>query len=238
MVRIPKETHPVDVYVGNRLRALRKKHKLSQAALAGMVGLSHQQIQQYEIGANRVAASMLYEFSRIMNAPISYFYEGFSEELLTENQEKADTLSMRRTAPLNILLVEDDAADEVLLRTALESCSHASNVYAVHDGAEALDFLRSKQHAHIFPSPDIVIMDYNIPKINGFSLLKELKQDRQLQHIPVVMFTNSLDPQVMRDAYQAHVSGFFLKSFDIEEFNRYIEVLVDYWHTTILPTTP
>lgn len=232
-----KDIHPVDAYVGNRLRQLRKKHQLSQAKLASMVGLSHQQIQQYEIGANRVAASTLYDFSHILNVPVAYFYEGYvPAKESNAHKEEAHAISMKRLKPLAILLVEDDAADEVLTRNALEACSLDTCVHAVHDGIEALEFLRNKRHLHSFPRPDIVLLDLNIPKMDGYAVLKEIKNDRALRDLPVIILTNSINPQEMVDAYRNGASGFYVKSFDVEEFNRYIDVLVQYWSTVALPS--
>ncbi len=232
-----KDAHPVDAYVGNRLRQLRKKHMLSQARLASMVGLSHQQIQQYEIGANRVAASTLYDFSNILNVPVAYFYEGYVPSRCAEpHEEVVRAISMKRTSPLAILLIEDDAADEVLARNALESCRLETRVHAVHDGIEALEFLRNKRHINSFPRPDLVLLDLNIPKMDGYSVLKEIKNDREVRDIPVVVLTNSINLQEMLDAYRAGASGFYVKSFDVEEFNHYIDVLVQYWSTVALPS--
>ena len=72
-------SHPVDVHVGKRLKQIRTLRRMSQTAVAKRLDLSFQQIQKYEIGSNRIAASRLFELSRILDVPTSYFFEGIAE---------------------------------------------------------------------------------------------------------------------------------------------------------------
>ncbi|MEP2639328.1 MULTISPECIES: helix-turn-helix transcriptional regulator [Rhodobacterales] len=81
-------SHPVDVHVGRKLKQIRTMRRLSQTDVAKELSLSFQQIQKYEIGSNRIAASRLYELSRILDVPTSYFFEGIDAEL--ENSERRD----------------------------------------------------------------------------------------------------------------------------------------------------
>lgn len=74
-------SHPVDVHVGKRIKEMRTLRRLSQTDVAQKLNLSFQQIQKYEIGSNRVAASRLYEMSKIFGVPTSYFFEGLSEDI-------------------------------------------------------------------------------------------------------------------------------------------------------------
>lgn len=81
-------SHPVDVHVGKRIKQMRALRRLSQTDVAQKLNLSFQQIQKYEIGSNRVAASRLYELSKIFGVPTSYFFEGLAEEMEpTENKD-------------------------------------------------------------------------------------------------------------------------------------------------------
>ncbi|MEO0937914.1 MAG: helix-turn-helix transcriptional regulator [Pseudomonadota bacterium] len=72
-------THPVDIHVGRKLKMARAAQRMSQTDVARKLGLSFQQIQKYEIGSNRIAASRLYELSKILDVPTSYFFEGLSD---------------------------------------------------------------------------------------------------------------------------------------------------------------
>jgi len=84
--------NPVDVYVGARIRLRRRELKLSQSALARAIGLTFQQVQKYERGANRVSASMMYKASKFLEVPISYFFDGLDGETEIRNDE-SDGLS-------------------------------------------------------------------------------------------------------------------------------------------------
>lgn len=77
--------HPIDVHVGLRVRGRRHELNMSQSALAEALGVSFQQVQKYERGANRVSASMLWEMGRAMKVPVSYFYEGYEDSVAPES---------------------------------------------------------------------------------------------------------------------------------------------------------
>ena len=85
--------HPVDVHVGRKLKQIRTARRMSQTDVAKKLDLSFQQIQKYEIGSNRIAASRLYELSKILEVPTSYFFEGLSDEDIAPNRGKTDILS-------------------------------------------------------------------------------------------------------------------------------------------------
>ncbi len=80
-------SHPVDVHVGKRLKQIRTLRRMSQTDVAKRLNLSFQQIQKYEIGSNRVAASRLFELSRILDVPTSYFFEGLSDDNVPANRD-------------------------------------------------------------------------------------------------------------------------------------------------------
>lgn len=223
--------HPVDVAVGKQLRTLRKKLNLSQANLAEMLGISHQQIQKYELGVNRISASTLYELAQLLRVPVSYFFE----EIDGVQGSAMKTLTVKRENPLTILLVEDDGTDELLMREALDLCDIDSSVFVVRDGAEAMSFLRRPERFDA-KMPDIVVLDLNIPRKDGLSVLREIKGDAQLAHLPVIVLTNSIFPDDMREAYAACASGYLVKSFDVKEFNRSVSEVVRYWSRMVLPS--
>lgn len=227
----------INVYVGQRLRQRRKQLNLSQEGLAQMLDISSQQIHKYESGLNRISASMLFTCSKLLHVPITYFYEGLH---LNNNKTSAQTvhhLCCERSVPLSILMVEDNPVDEMLVRYALEKCNYETTLLTIHDGTEALQFLRGKKDFGSFARPDIILLDLGIPKRNGIEILKEIKHDRDLLDIPVIVLTNSINPDDMFRSYRMGASGFISKSFDVNEFNKNIVALVDYWSKAmILPS--
>jgi CheY-like chemotaxis protein/DNA-binding XRE family transcriptional regulator len=231
-----RELHPVDVYVGNRLRQLRKKHNISMQTLADGLKVSNQQIQFYEQGANRISASALYEISQILHVPVDYFYEGYKNQVVQHKAEPSPIIKERPPQPLNILLVEDDAGDELLTRKALEMTEVPFNIHAVHDGIDALAVLRKQLVNPEFSTPDIVLLDINMPKKDGLTILKEIKHDREILDTPVIMLTNSIDVVQMRKCYKEHANGFIVKAYDIYKLKRDFIAMLDYWSAVILPT--
>lgn len=227
----------LDLHVGKRLKQRREKLSLGQADLGDMIGISYQQVQKYERGDNKIPASRLYQISQVLRVSTDYFYEGVDFSNGDSNPKLKNHLCVERTKPLNILLVEDNPTDEMLTRNALSECNAETKIYAVHDGAQALDFLKNRSNTDVFFEPDIVLLDLNIPKVMGLDIVKEMKRDRNLQDIPVIVLTNSTNPEDMSRSYKSNVSGFVCKSFDVKEFNRKINLIVEYWASVaVLPS--
>lgn len=110
-------THPVDVHVGRKLKMARAAQRMSQTDVAKKLGLSFQQIQKYEIGSNRIAASRLYELSKILNVPTSYFFEGLSET------DTVDTLGGYTTDIASALAAIKDPDDRKRIVQMIENAS-------------------------------------------------------------------------------------------------------------------
>jgi chemotaxis family two-component system response regulator Rcp1 len=130
--------------------------------------------------------------------------------------------------------VDNEPADLLLLRRAIKASNHPTNVYALHDGEGALAFLRGKGSLRHFPRPDIILMDLCLPKRGGHSLLKEIKRDRSLQDIPVIIITNSVSISEVRAVYRHFAAGYINKTFDYNLLKRRIATLVAYWGKTIM----
>jgi CheY-like chemotaxis protein/DNA-binding XRE family transcriptional regulator len=217
-------------HIGRQLQKRRKKVGLSLENLAAKIDISHQQLHKYEKAANSIPADKLYYLSVILGVPFSYFFEGFVEH-------KANAAGSKQGEALNILVVEDDPGDAVLVREALKQCEKENNVYLLHDGREALNYLNNRS-ADGDPLPDLVFLDLNIPSLEGFSLLQEIKKKSSLSHIPVIIMTSSLDDEDVARSYKNQASGMLRKTGDREEFNKHIASLVDCWSTAMtLPTS-
>jgi CheY-like chemotaxis protein/DNA-binding XRE family transcriptional regulator len=221
--------HSLDLYIGKRIRESRQKQGLTLNDVGEKIGVSHQQIQKYEQGQARLSAIALYQMGRILGVDTHYFFRGFEHFTTKDEVLKGDIIIPDRERALNILLVEDDPADELLTRRALDESSISVKIFALHDGVAVLDFLRRRTTQIDFPRPDIIILDLNIPKRDGHTVLKELKRDRDLCDIPVIILTNSINFQEMMSCYRQHASGYICKSFDFDVFQQSLEHLVLYW---------
>ena len=134
-----------------------------------------------------------------------------------------------------ILLVEDSADDEELMLLALaqpvdgiETCP----VEVVRDGEQALNFLTAQgpySQRSIEALPVLVLLDLNIPKVNGIELLKRIRSDRRLNPLPVVVVTTSDQPEDLHRAHLAGASSYIVKPVDFERFIATMAVLKEYW---------
>lgn len=141
--------------------------------------------------------------------------------------------SERTDLPVNILLVDDDPDDVLFVKQALAGVWIHYILHIVEDGEAALNFLRRAEgYAHV-PSPDLILLDLNMPKINGHEVLADIKQDEALKHIPVVILSTTQDPDAIHTSYRLHANSFITKPASPREFNRIVELVVDYWFSAI-----
>ncbi|MEU3254268.1 response regulator [Streptomyces sp. NPDC006997] len=115
--------------------------------------------------------------------------------------------------PYDVLLVEDDVADALLIQDALLGRG-ARNLAQVSDGMEALEYLRDPAK----PRPDLIVLDLNMPRMNGREFLAVVKEDAELRTIPVVVLTTSAAPDDVSGAYRHHANAYVTKPVNLEEF--------------------
>ncbi|NUP30630.1 MAG: response regulator [Streptomycetaceae bacterium] len=136
--------------------------------------------------------------------------------------------------PYDILLVEDDAADALLIEEALRQVAERRVVQA-EDGVAALEHLRDRST----PPPDLILLDLNMPRMNGRELLAVLKNDEDLRAIPVVVLTTSGAPQDVSDAYRNHTNAYITKPIDLDAFTEAVHGIdAFFFRTATLPTRP
>ena len=123
--------------------------------------------------------------------------------------------------PVEILLVEDNPADVRLAREALREGKIESNLNSVSNGIEALAFLRRTGDFADAPRPDIILLDLNLPQIDGFAVLTEIKDDPDLRTIPVVVLTTSSNPDDVLRAYELHASFYIKKPADLDAMHSF-----------------
>jgi CheY-like chemotaxis protein len=203
--------------------------------LAQKLEVSIPQVENYERGINRTSVEIIYKLSQIFKVSSDFFFQDFNYDVQLEAKFfDSGTISPINHAELNILLVEDNPADEFIIRKFIGTSSNPSNIYAVHDGQQALELLRTTQHAPLFERADIVILDLNIPKMDGHIVLKEIKRDSRIQDIPVIIITNSLKREEMIDVYRKYASGYICKSGDLDHFKSQIHALIYYWSFAVV----
>ena len=126
---------------------------------------------------------------------------------------------------VKILLVEDSLADVELTLDALKDAKVANDVTVVRDGAAALTHLRSKEVA----SPDLVILDLNLPRLSGLEVLAVMKADESLRRIPVTVLTTSSAESDVAKTYDLGANCFLTKPVDIDQFVHVVQSIDDFW---------
>jgi CheY-like chemotaxis protein len=130
---------------------------------------------------------------------------------------------------INILLVEDNEGDIVLAKEALREAKIPNRVTVVTDGEKALQYLFRENGFHGASNPDLILLDINLPKVNGMEVLARIKSDPALKIIPVVMLTTSTAERDVLLAYKNYVNCYINKPIDLEEFIRVIKNIESFW---------
>ena len=128
-----------------------------------------------------------------------------------------------------ILLVEDSPSDADLTVEALEEGKILNELHIVGDGIEALQFLRHEEPYADAPRPDLILLDLNLPRKDGREVLKEIKDDKNLKRIPVIVLTTSAADEDVCTTYDHHVNCYVTKPVDIDEFIRVLRSMEEFW---------
>ncbi|HLU07217.1 MAG TPA: response regulator [Woeseiaceae bacterium] len=133
---------------------------------------------------------------------------------------------------LNILLVEDDEVDVMTVKRAFKNNHIMNPLFVAADGIEALEKLRSSE---VPKGRRLVLLDLNMPRMNGIEFLQELRKDKELASTPVVVLTTSNDDQDKVNAYNMNVAGYLLKPVTFQNFCDMMVALNKYWSLVELP---
>jgi CheY-like chemotaxis protein len=144
------------------------------------------------------------------------------------------TTGNSRGRPATILLAEDNENDVELTRLGFERAHLLVDLHHVPDGEECLAFLRKKGAHSDAPSPDLLLLDLNMPRLDGREVLAELVRDERLRHLPVVVLTTSSDETDVLDMYRLRCSSYISKPIDFHEFIDVVRGVSDYWLTLLV----
>lgn len=145
--------------------------------------------------------------------------------------------TLTKSSTMNILLVEDDEVDILNVKRTFRKNKIDHCLYVASNGLEALDMLRNK-YGDLPKSKDknlLILLDINMPKMNGIEFLRELRKDTQLKAIPVIVFTTSDDDQDKYNASELNVAGYMIKPIDFQGFTKTITILNEYWNLSKIP---
>ena len=133
---------------------------------------------------------------------------------------------------VSILIVEDDEVDVMAIRRAFQETNISNPIYIAKDGIEALQKLRSRE----IPYPYIVLMDLNMPRMNGIDCMKEIRTDRSLKRTTIFALSTSNDEKDKLSAYDCNVAGYIVKSDIGNEFGKALKMLYQYLNVVDLPS--
>lgn len=136
---------------------------------------------------------------------------------------------MNKDETIEILVVDDNEDDVIMIQEAVEEARLLNLMHVVHDGQEAMTFLRRQAPFQDARAPGLVLLDINMPKMNGFEVLKEMKTDPALRHIPVVMLTTSHRDEDIVKSYADGACSYIPKPVDFNSFQEVAKQFSLYW---------
>jgi two-component system, chemotaxis family, response regulator Rcp1 len=140
---------------------------------------------------------------------------------------------------VEILLVEDNPSDVILTQIAMRECKIANQLQVASDGEQALRMLRGQGDSASRPRPDLILLDLNLPRMDGRELLAELKRDESLRTIPVVVLTTSDAERDVVESYELHANAYITKPIDMDQFVRVVRAIDEFWFAIVrLPARP
>lgn len=144
---------------------------------------------------------------------------------------------MKRRKPFNILLIEDNPGDVRLTQEAFKEGNMSIDLSVVMDGVEAIQYLRKQTPFEESDTPDLILLDLNLPKKDGREVLKEIKEDENLRRIPVVVLTTSNAESDILKSYNLYANCYINKPVDFDSFFNVIKRIEEFWLSTVmLPT--
>src|SRR5690606_5369697 len=134
---------------------------------------------------------------------------------------------------IDILLVEDNPGDVRLTQEAFKDGMLRNNLHVAMDGEQALDFLYRRGQFADAPRPDLILLDLNLPKMNGREVLAAIKQDADLKQIPVVVLTTSQDEADITESYRQFASSYIVKPVSMDKFLKVVSSFKQYWLSVV-----
>jgi len=134
---------------------------------------------------------------------------------------------------VDILLVEDNPGDVRLTREALNEGHLSNNLHVASDGVEAIEFLTKTGNFKNAITPDLVLLDLNLPKVNGFEVLEKIKSDEHLKTIPVIILTTSLSDHDIITSYSMHANCYVPKPVEYDSFKKVVKCIEEFWFSIV-----
>jgi chemotaxis family two-component system response regulator Rcp1 len=135
--------------------------------------------------------------------------------------------------PVEVLLVEDSPGDVRLTRDAFRETNESIRLHVAVDGVEAMDFLKKRGAFADSPRPDFILLDLNIPKMDGREVLAQIKKDNDLKTIPTIILTTSDSEADIKKSYELQANCYLNKPVQLEDFENVVKSINDFWTTKV-----
>jgi CheY-like chemotaxis protein len=135
--------------------------------------------------------------------------------------------------PIEILIVDSNPADTRMTIDAFRSAGGKSGLHCVHDGQEALLYVRNAGQYADCPLPDMIFLDLSLPSVSGLEVLKAIKSTPELMHIPIVVASGSQDPEDVRAVYALNGNCFIRRPTELTQLVRFIETCYEFWNSVV-----
>jgi len=206
------------------VRTHRRRLGISQETLAERANLHRTYVTDVERGARNLSLESISKLAQALKMPMGALFAPATRD--------AADLAPAHAAPVDILLVEDDPKDRELTLEGFKAAKLANRIDVACDGAEALDFLFAKaDHAGAGGGllPGIVLLDLNLPKVNGLGVLRRIKSDKRTRNIHVVVLTASRNTEDLRQALRFGADAYIVKPLGFQNFSAITPQLDFYW---------
>ena len=134
-----------------------------------------------------------------------------------------------KNKPAEILLIEDNIGDVLLTKEAFQKTQFEYNLRIAKDGAEALKILYREDQYNNYPLPDLILLDLNLPKVDGREVLEQIKTDHNLKNIPVIVLSGSEAESDMTSSYNLHANSYVVKPDNFDDFIEIVTSIENYW---------
>ncbi len=142
-------------------------------------------------------------------------------------------MNLSNTKPIEILLVEDSPSDAALTIEALKAGKIANTLNHVEDGVDAMDYLKRRGRYTNAARPDLIMLDLNLPRKDGREVLAEIKSDKDLKIIPIIVLTTSSSDEDILKSYQLNANCYITKPVDFSHFIDVVKSIENFWLTVV-----
>ncbi len=139
----------------------------------------------------------------------------------------------RKNKPIEILLIEDNLGDNKLTTEVFKEAAVPNNIHQVINGVDAMNYLKQEKEFQDATRPNIILLDLDIPKKDGREILKEIKADPELKHIPIIVLTTSESELDIKNTYEHYANAYITKPIDLDEFIKVVKSIGEYWLRTV-----